>query len=220
MTYSHDYSPYTLGKPHFFHTIDSERPAYWLGFLAADGYVRGNRLQLVLSGNDRGLIEQFRADLQATNPIYDSAVKGHSIAKICISCPHLTRDLRAYGITRRKTYTLAWPPNIPDCVIHHFIRGYVDGDGGFYATRNKYAASPNIQFRVCSTLSFLQSMQSHLMQSCNLRQTKIYQDKRRPSESGTLIYTGRLQVKRILDYLYHDATIWLPRKRDKIEPYL
>ena len=42
-----------------FQQIDSNNKAYWLGFLAADGSVKGNELSIGLSSKDRGHLAKF-----------------------------------------------------------------------------------------------------------------------------------------------------------------
>jgi len=211
---------YIVRNDHFFDTIDTESKAYWYGFIAADGCILQDRRTLVilLAHKDKKHLAVFRDTISATHPVMD--VKSHSFyARIRVHNPPLIGGLIKNGLCPNKTHKLRWPIHFQSNMLNHFIRGYVDGDGGFYVTPNKHRKAPNISFNVTSFEGFIESLQNHLMQICNLSKTK-FSRRRKGIKSPTLRYCGRLQVKRIFDYLYKDATIWLPRKREKIEPYL
>lgn len=55
------------------------------------------------------------------------------------------------------------------------------------------------------------------MMRCDLNQTKL--DLNPNKTCYSLVYNGNLQVKRITDQLYKDATIYLDRKLDKIRKH-
>lgn len=217
------YSPYTLEQPDYFETIDIEPKAYWLGFITADGCItgNGNRLQIALQRLDRKHLEQFRLAVGADNPIHDTLQKQkYPTSKISISSKQLVDGLRRQGLTERKSLRLVWP-SLDRKVLHHYMRGVVDGDGGFYRAVNKYSNGFNYVFGLyCGTESYLLEFQKVLVLNCAVPVAKLYCRSDKPDLSKTLAYSGRLQVKRIFNYLYKDATIWLPRKREKIELYL
>ncbi len=216
------YSPYILAHPRFFCNIDQEPKAYWLGFLTADGCItgNGNRLQVALQRQDRSHLVRLREALGADNPILDQEYNGHKSSKFAVSSEQLTQCLEKNGVYPANTYDLFWP-SLPDSLVHHFIRGFIDGDGGFYVSENKYTHSNNYVFAVDSaSVEFLLSLQTCLIEHCDLSKPNLRARNDKPDASRRLIYCGRLQVKRIFNYLYNGATVWLPRKRDKIEPHL
>jgi len=49
----------------FFETIDTKQKAYWLGFIAADGYVNSKRLTIKLSPKDQERIDLFIQHINA-----------------------------------------------------------------------------------------------------------------------------------------------------------
>lgn len=51
----------------YFHVIDTEHKAYWLGFLYADGFVdkNRNRISLALNSNDEHHILKFISDIKS-----------------------------------------------------------------------------------------------------------------------------------------------------------
>ena len=70
-----------------------------------------------------------------------------------------------------------------------------------------------------ANLGFLRDCALFLQEAVGLRPPGI---RRRHQEKpyGSMSYHGRLQVSRLLCYLNEGATIWLPRKRDKVASFL
>ena len=59
----------------FFNKIDEERKAYWLGFIAADGFVENRKsknkvLKITLSEKDKEHLRKFLNDVKSTNPLH------------------------------------------------------------------------------------------------------------------------------------------------------
>jgi intein-encoded DNA endonuclease-like protein len=199
----------------YFKQICTEENAYWLGFLAADGGVIKNTLILKLAIKDLYQIEKFNKNIQSTNPIrycYDKKTN-NNYPYVQITSKTLIKNLSSYGIVPRKTWSFSFPENIPNNLIKHFIRGYFDGDGCWRTNKKteKYG------FSICSANTMiLKGIQSHLIINCNLNLTKI-------SKSGNtfdLCYSGNKQTSRIAHFLYDDATIFMDRKKQKIEQLL
>eukprot|EP01084_Bolivina_argentea_P015209 28433_1 len=109
--------------------------AYWLGFLFADGNVYKtatiSRIQLELKCSDYGHVAKYKAALQSTYKLglYKATKSPNCKARHSISSKILTTKLIQLGCIPRKSLTLEWPKNIPDEYVHHFVRGYCDGDG-------------------------------------------------------------------------------------------
>jgi hypothetical protein len=140
-----------------------------------------------------------------------------AFAKFAVSSREMVADLSRYGIVPRKTATVGFP-TLPRDLERHFIRGYFDGDGGFSISANGHP-SKNVAFRVIGNLAFIQALQAVLMRECALRATRLSQ-RRVGQPVWTLTYTGRTQVGRIVEYLYDEATLFLPRKHDYVASYL
>lgn len=213
-------SRYELQNPRFFRIIDSESNAYWLGLIAADGYIspKENKLSLKQKWEDKGQLISFRDALGSTHPIYERNYQGRHYGEISFFHFNLIQDLLKFpGFGNRKTWELRWPENIPSKLLNHYIRGYMDGDGGFYVQKRN-RPSPGVSFQVTSNRKFLLKMQDELIKNCDLRKNKLQEFSH--SDACRLIYAGRRQILRIFNFIYQDATIWLARKREKIEPHL
>lgn len=119
----------------YFANMDEPIKAYWLGVLWADGSVYKQKvprgisyiIKLELQASDKGWLQMFAADIDATYPLSRS-VREHSSICLRVSSEHMFRDLVSHGVVPRKTYK-NHPPDIPDELTPHFVRGLVDGDG-------------------------------------------------------------------------------------------
>ncbi|CUB51680.1 hypothetical protein [Bacillus cereus] len=186
-----------------FRVIDTEEKAYWLGFLSADGCVHDNILELTLKAEDKEHVEKFARFMSPTAEVkYRSSTNAY---RVNICSKEICDDLIALGVTPKKSLTLQFCEQIPQHLIHHYIRGYVDGDGSIgLKNRNKDAC-----FSVIGTEDFLNKIISVL----GLKHNK----KRRQGEAYEIRYSGNKQVPRILNRLYADAKVYLPRKYEKYQ---
>jgi hypothetical protein len=191
-----------------FEVIDTEEKAYWLGFLSADGSHSNKILELSLKEGDRNHIKSFGDFISPTAEIqYRSKVKA---CRIQICSKKICDDLTALGVTPNKSLTLEFCDQVPKHLIHHYIRGYVDGDGSIgLSYRNKNDKRKHASFGVLGTESFLDQIISHL----NLHHNK----KQRHGKAYSIGYSGNKLVPKILNKLYADATIYLPRKYKKYQ---
>lgn len=203
----------------YFSEIDTEEKAYWLGFLSADGCISDGALQVALAAKDSDHLSRLALSIGADNPLSATTVKGHPVLRLSISSVDMVADLARHGVTPRKTFALRWPILEPQ-LERHFLRGYTDGDGGFYQrVRSDRARHPIItNYQVTSNVAFLTSIRACLMQHARVGSGYIRVEQN--PQIGMLVYSGSQEALRIGEYLYHDATIWLPRKRAVIAAHL
>lgn len=213
---------YTNGRSIFFdedyfHIIDSEHKAYWLGFIFADGSVirsdkkvsNYNRLSISLSGHDKMHLEKILTDLKyPTDKISltntTTSFGTHLVCSVKINSLKLVKDLILHNCHPRKTYVPSFPDDIPDSLINHFIRGYFDGDGCISGSK-----IPN--FEITSEKYAISRIQNILMKFCHFRKTKL----RYCRHSYTVRYGGINQIRTIYEWLYKNATVYLERKYNK-----
>lgn len=118
----------------------------------------------------------------------------------------MTKALAKLGVVPNKTFKLEFP-NIKEKYYSHFIRGYFDGDGSFPSGRH------GAGFSLVGRQGFLEKVRDILIENCKLNKVGVY----KRVNIYTLNYGGQIQMKRITDYLYKDATIFLQRKYDKVK---
>ncbi len=203
----------------FFHSIDSESKAYWLGFVAADGSVYKNVVSVGLASKDRGHVLRFRAALKSEHPVRDYLNDGFPRSELSIGCEEMARDLLKNGVGLRKSLTHEWPMTIPAHLLRHYLRGYFDGDGGWTLSKPRNASyTRQLSFSLIGSWAFCEAAQRFLVKNAEVRTNKL------KSESGgnmaSMRYGGTLQATRIYHLLYDGASVWLPRKRDIAVPKL
>lgn len=204
----------------FFEEINNEAKAYWLGFIYADGFIESKRkngsqkLGITLSVVDKAHLYKFKRDIKATNPILDYKGSGYSpentFSKILITSQKTVSDIRSKGVLENKTHILQFPSSniVPKELLHHFMRGYFDGDGSL----SKYGLKPYYEMNIIGTQDFLNAYQKALGKNLKLG-TK-------DDITFQLHIGGNQQLKRILNFLYQDATVYLDRKHKKYQGLL
>lgn len=219
---SQSFHKYSLNE-HIFDTIDTEEKAYWLGFLMADGYNQENKyaICLRLQACDKEILEKFREFLKSDAPIYTihRTTKVNRLERdymeVRVNSVYLSKQLAKLGCVQGKTYRIEFPNYLPPNLIHHFIRGYFDGNGCINIRKRndrKSANSREYQFTICGRKEFVAELQKYLVEGANVIHNKLFSAQR---IAGTIHYCGYNVVMRLLNYLYKDATIYLKRKHDK-----
>jgi DNA-binding CsgD family transcriptional regulator len=213
---------------HNIFSTDTESSFYLAGFIAADGCIKSKKgttsksLYIGLSNKDRTHLEKIRDALEAEHPIGDYEVKNSKrnpkwsdtiCSSMSITSAQIYSDLQRFNITERKTHTLTLPDWMRDHPLrHHFIRGYIDGDGCFSSAVGKGRKVRQVFFSVRGTTAFLTSLRSILEADLNLEER--IKEIRINNGIGVLEYGGNRVCKTLAEYLYKDATIYLDRKRE------
>jgi len=207
-TYSYDQD--------IFKSIDTEEKAYWLGFLYADGCILDGKgypcsMQIGLAPVDINHLYKFCDFIGCEHKI----VKSYRYDKVEISINNRTfcEDLVFLGCIPRKSLVLE-PPNqkqVPDYLLRHFIRGYIDGDGTIYKNSKGY-----ICIGAVGTPNVIKFISEYVNLKTSSTQTKFDYK----SENTCEWKKQGVQAIEIGKYLYKDANIYLERKYQKICPFM
>ena len=119
-------------------------------------------------------------------------------------------DLISHGCVKQKSLILQPPIGVPDELLHHFIRGFFDGDGSLYWNKSAFTAhstwkTPSYSINFTSTkemIEWLIEIAGDGRISKENRREKTYYFK----------LDGNKKVRRFCDYMYKDATIFMERK--------
>ncbi len=115
----------------FFEAIDTPEKAYWFGFIAADGGINKNGLQIGLAKKDKEHLLKFCKRIGYSGPLVHC--KSNDSFKLCITRTKIYNDLIRLGMEENKTFKIN--ENIFNCVPEYLIpaamHGYFDGDGTF-----------------------------------------------------------------------------------------
>lgn len=201
----------------FFNTINTEEKAYWLGFICADGNLYKNRLNIGIHKNDAHLLERFKKDIQAENPvkIYKTNSRGKEgwIATIIITSQEMVKDLINLGVEPRKTGNLKAEKIlsfIPPFLIRHFYRGFIDGDGCFYSN-----SDGRPRFSIVEKGGHLIQKLRDFMVENGIKSLRF--PKEQKNNCHHLSYGAIGDLEKIYHILYDDSTVFLKRKRDSLE---
>lgn len=221
-------SPYNCNYD-FFKNVDSEEKAYWLGFIASDGWITVNEksnsgtIGIELQYKDVNHLKKFNKSicgnykidtLNKTCEVSPYPDRIHKMCRIRIFSIDMVNDLYKFGVTTDKTYNFHIP-NIPENLIRHFIRGYFDGDGCVRTRTRKLASGQAIEYPLCDfssvDINFLEELRQYIYDKLSIC-SYIYTE-----ESGCrrLCIHKNEHTMIFLNYLYNDAEIYLDRKYEK-----
>lgn len=186
----------------YFEKINTKEKAYWLGFMAADGYITSvtkhntQKFGITLSIIDKEHLENFNSCLKSTYPVKEfkgSKSNYNSNSRFCrllITSQKSVDYLKRLGIVENKTNKLTFPTvdQVPEKFIYDYIRGYMDGDGSISFSNN------NCIIGFVGRKEFLTKIQEKLNIDLKLS-TK-------DNITFQLNIGGNYQCKRILDLLY------------------
>lgn len=210
----------------YFHEIDSEIKAYFLGFIFADGYVvykpksKNYEFAMQLQSEDRYILDAINKELGGVHKITHKNPKNKIINGVPTMSGHsdilrvyskdIVTDLMNLGVVPNKTHNYQ-TPKIPEEYFFDFLRGYIDGDGCYY--RNNRSHCMHI---TCASFDILNWLKD-VLGSYDIH-TTIYKEN---ELKYRLVCTKKCDLKRLLNFLYHDKfSICLSRKYDKIKHLL
>lgn len=211
-----DYHKYPLDES-FFEVIDTEAKAYFLGLLFADGNVnrKTSLVSITLQELDKDILERFKFHLKYECPLSFTQSKKDTQQNrwtLYTCSSKIKNDLIKLGCIPNKSLILNPPNYLPENLIHHFIRGYFDGDGCIYSQKG---CATNSSIAIVSTFNVCQWINENISVGAGVGIKNIDDH----LNGITKIYRigGSKQVIKVFDYLYKDATIFLKRKFDKFK---
>ncbi|WP_426350099.1 hypothetical protein ACPWSR_02385 [Alloiococcus sp. CFN-8] len=194
----------------FFNKIDTEEKAYFLGWLMADGNISiiNNQysIKIHIALRDRELIDKFIEAIGSKNKtkIKDGT---HPSYYISLTSRHMCEALINLGVMPNKTGKEKFPIAIPDNLKRHFIRGVFDGDGITNITRARCG--------FVGGRELLEDIKNYI----GVSHIRLYKSKTKtPNGNNIFYFLGGKKFSRMLyDYMYVDATIYLKRKRNRMD---
>ena len=210
----------------YFKDIDTEEKAYWLGFVYADGYITSNprnavdikRFGISLMESDTHHLEKLNLAIKSDYPINHYIVtQGYKVGvgycRIIICDDKFARNLMSHGCIERKSNIVNPPTGLPEELEKHFIRGFMDANGSVVENNIKYGLSFTIKWS--STESVLKWIMNHLIKNKILEHEYPLVKRKEEHIVSSFEFGGNYLVKKYLDYIYNDASVWLDRKHDR-----
>lgn len=213
----------------YFDKIDTEYKAYILGIIYADGTIddkvkgkREYRLTISLQKEDKYILEKLMKDntsreVRLSRPPSVEKNNWKTRAVASISNTYMCKKLIELGCPPRKSQIGMRFPEIPTNLIHHFIRGFFDGDGSVSIRNEKYVGKNKVSIYKSLRLAFTSTDYEFLDKLFSfLPVTKIYKRKKLRS---IMVYTywieRKLDIENVYKYLYSNSNFYLTRKYDK-----
>ncbi len=190
----------------FFDSITTEGQAYALGLMFADGNVHTKRNAISLTLCDKDIVYKMKDLLEATHPVRKKEHKNpnhNDSYELCINSAHMKASLITLGCVPNKTsYNIVIPSLDNDDLVRHFIRGYFDGDG------NVTIKPPRIYE---SNFYGCKSMMESISQVIELVGVSHILRKHGNSFRISMFYNN---TRRLRDYMYNNASVYMERKYD------
>lgn len=219
----------------YFSEISTERKAYILGLMYADGCVYSDYAKLDLKTDDIKLLEDIAFEIKNTCPIktYEYKKKSYfkyqnktyefdcSMSRLSMHSKQIVRDLNKCGCVSNKTLKLKFPNSeiLDESLIKHFIRGYLDGDGSISFSERKSSSkyrSTYLHFNITFTGTYdvIHGIKNVLYKVVpfegNIRSRWVDSN-----NNFTLSIDGNNICYKLLNWIYEDATLYLDRKYNK-----
>jgi hypothetical protein len=188
--------------------------SYWLGFLAADGYIVSTRncIGLSLAEKDIRHIEKFREFICSTHPIkFNTKTKS---VNFCIYDNVLKNDISKWIPSKKERNTKdSMLLNINDDYKDYFISGYFDGDGSIFSWCNSNRKTENYAVTIVGNYNTLHDINTYLSKKYSFKKLTIvkndnvfrtaWSSKNDITEFSKLYYKSHLQLERkLIKYKY------------------
>jgi intein-encoded DNA endonuclease-like protein len=203
----------------YFNNIDSEKKAYFLGLLFADGTNDGRKkLTIRLQEEDGYILTVLKDEISPTNKLLYLKSRCDNCKpqlSLDIYSGNLCRNLSNIGCIPKKSKGMDFPNIIPNEYLNHFVRGYFDGDGSVNVKdkNGKYSRVFVASFTSC--YSFLKVLKEKL-EILGFKISKINMDGRNDYTASFNIH-GFKNLESFYDWMYKDSTVFLKRKELKFK---
>ena len=204
-----------------FDAINDEASAYFLGLMYADGNVyidKRNNIPVVLlqlQKRDKHILDAFKSLIAPNHKLYlvKSKIETQQDQyRIMFNSKIIGKQLEKLGCVPAKSLKLIFPDCVPSPLVHHFLRGYFDGDGcvSSQLINGKYKS---YSVSITSTKTFCQSVQGIFKSEIGIN-SGVYTRKTN-NITSELSSGGNRQVYKLMKWLYRDASIYIQRKHKK-----
>jgi len=197
----------------------TEKSAYILGYLEADGCILNNkkeepsiRVQFACSKKDEIFLEYLKEIVSFTGKItqksYELGGKGtggkiHQFVSFTVSSRYWKGQLEK-NFRKQKV-----PEEISSNLLNHYIRGYFDGDGSVYKEKKTGYIRSNF---VSSSFELMESI-AKILRPITGSILTIY--KKTGGKQCWYINLGCEATKKLGNWMYKEATFFLKRKKER-----
>lgn len=202
----------------FFKSPLSEKSAYLIGFIMADGSVLEakngvKKLSITLKQSDKHFLNTIKKLMCSDYAISDGEIHRpegcYKTSTFCVRSEQIVNDLAQYGVVPRKSLIAEAGGGIE--LNPHFWRGVIDGDGSIFVNKGNNQATISL---VGGSLKLMTQWQMFIKQLLpNNHAAILYRGKER--NCYTFAVVGNNQAPQLIKHLYENCSIALPRKYQK-----
>lgn len=201
----------------YFSVIDSAQKAYWLGFIAADGYIQSkNRYNTKYIGVTLGIediahLEQLKKAIEYTGDIKVYKYHGFSEtvgARLLVQSDKMYDDLKSHNVVERKS-NIIQKPDIDPKYYGSYILGYFDGDGSISVSKDMKSCS----IKFIGTDSILDFIIEYLCDNGIECRGKVKNKRHEYDIVKYLSFGGTKKPIQIMDLLYSNVDGFSPLYR-------
>lgn len=193
----------------------SANMAYILGFITADGSIRKKRpyITIELNPKDEHILQEILNEIYPSGKIY----KSHKYNKkrdityysssIVFYSQYMKNKLKEYSIFPNKTGKHKIDFNIPLKYQRDYVRGFFDGDGSIYITRDKKYGHDKYMSRFCAKSDIFMHQLHNMIHNLGT----LYLD----NQNLWIINCAHSDSIKLREYMYYNDCMCLIRKKEK-----
>lgn len=224
-----------LLNENYFEILNTANQAYILGLLFADGYSSNIKNAFILSfaEKDCQILYDIKEEFSFTGEIKKSSCIKYDKERVFytmnFSCQKLREDLCRLGFEGLKQDRLLNIPQLLNSLPRNmqlaFVRGYIDGDGGFYpfTRKEKYINSKGDAVIYEYDSGMLSVIGPQYLLDLFAEILDVKHSSLNPSKTDGLLYwqvKKKSELKKIYHLLYDNATLYMNRKKSCFEIYV
>lgn len=210
----------------YFDDLRNPQSIYTIGFLYADGCNHDcTSVSLSLEEQDGYILEEINNNIENENPVnfldksnkHDFGYTYKNQYQLVIYNKRISKILNILGVVPRKSLILQFPKWLHPSMYSFFVLGVFDGDGSIYRyIREK--STPQVNLTITSTDSFCKALVDICAKYIGIR-GHIYDASCHNGITKVFTLSGPLVVKKFMDWMYKDSTIFLLRKYNRYCEY-
>ena len=216
---------------YYFDVIDTPEKAYIFGLFYADAcnYEDTGCVKIDLMIDDYDLLQKVANIIGYTGTLKTYDKEKYKVfdgkeyeckpsVRLLIRSKHMSEQLAQKGCVKHKSSVAVFPSekDLPSYLLRHFILGYMDGNGGIaFWVDNANTSHKKFQIHFCGTTDIIRTLVDILGSEFNCKPAISDRHPDRDNNNLQMNICGDQIVKRILDWLYTDATVYMQRKYEK-----